>query len=91
MGPLKGIKAIEMAGIGFGPFCAMMLVDMGAEVVLIDRPNSKGSKFEVMNRGKRSIAFDLKIPDGGRDFCKQAEWQTKASMVSAELNPQITG
>ncbi len=49
------LKAIEMAGIGFGPFCAMMLVDMGAEVVLIDRPNSKGSKFEVMNRGKRRL------------------------------------
>lgn len=41
MGPLKGIKVIEMAGIGPGPFCAMMLADIGAEVVRIDRPDSK--------------------------------------------------
>ncbi|MBP6821846.1 MAG: CoA transferase [Acidobacteria bacterium] len=61
MGPLKGIKVIEMAGIGPGPFCAMMLADIGAEVVRIDRPNAKSSKFDVMNRGKRSVALDLKL------------------------------
>ena len=66
MGPLKGIRVIEMAGIGPGPFCAMMLSDMGAEVVRIDRLNQKGagSRANVLNRGRRSLALDLKTPQG---------------------------
>jgi alpha-methylacyl-CoA racemase len=61
MGPLKGVKVIEFAGIGPGPFCAMLLSDMGAEVVRIDRKGGRGgSKFDVLARGRRSIAFDLK-------------------------------
>ena len=66
MGPLKGIRVIEMAGIGPGPFCAMMLSDMGAEVVRIDRLNQKGagSRANVLNRGRRSLALDLKSPQG---------------------------
>jgi alpha-methylacyl-CoA racemase len=62
MGPLQGIKIIEMAGIGPGPFCAMMLSDMGAEVIRIDRLNTKGSGHtaNVLNRGRKSIALDLK-------------------------------
>ena len=61
-GPLSGTKVIEIAGIGPGPFCAMMLADMGAEVVRIDRRSSagEGSKFDVLNRGRRSLALDLK-------------------------------
>jgi alpha-methylacyl-CoA racemase len=64
MGPLSGTKVIEIAGIGPGPFCAMMLSDMGAEVVRIDRRTSagEGSKFDVLNRGRRSLALDLKKP-----------------------------
>jgi alpha-methylacyl-CoA racemase len=64
MGPLSGTKVIEIAGIGPGPFCAMMLSDMGAEVVRIDRRSSsgEGSKFDVLNRGRRSLALDLKKP-----------------------------
>lgn len=64
MGPLAGIRVIEMAGIGPGPFCAMMLSDMGAEVIRIDRLNQKGSghRANVLNRGRRSIALDLKNP-----------------------------
>ncbi|NQV70473.1 MAG: CoA transferase [Pseudohongiella sp.] len=64
MGPLKGIRILEMAGIGPGPFCAMMLSDMGAEVIRIDRLNQKGSghRANVLNRGRRSIALDLKNP-----------------------------
>lgn len=73
MGPLKGIKVIEMAGIGPGPFCAMMLADMGAEVVRVDRPNSKSSKFDVMNRGRRSIALDLKSAAGVETALKLIE------------------
>lgn len=66
MGPLKGIKVVEMAGIGPGPFCAMMLSDMGAEVIRVDRLAHKGSghRANVSNRGRRSIAVDLKNPQG---------------------------
>jgi len=64
MGPLQGLKILEMAGIGPGPFCAMMLADMGAEVIRIDRLSHKGTghKANVLNRGRRSIALDLKDP-----------------------------
>ncbi|CAN5224624.1 CaiB/BaiF CoA-transferase family protein [soil metagenome] len=68
MGPLKGVKVIEMAGIGPGPFCAMLLADMGAEVLRIDRADAVGTRgerdpsFELLNRGRRSIALDLKQP-----------------------------
>lgn len=66
MGPLTGIKVVEMAGIGPGPFCAMMLSDMGAEVIRVDRLAHKGSghKANVLNRGRRSIAIDLKNSQG---------------------------
>jgi alpha-methylacyl-CoA racemase len=70
-GPLSGLKVIEMVGIGPCPFAAMMLADMGAEVIRIDRkpdPNAPnpypmlGTKFDVMARGRRSLALDLKDP-----------------------------
>lgn len=64
MGALKGIRVIEMAGIGPGPFCAMMLSDMGAEVIRIDRLAHKdsGHRAHVLNRGRKSLAMDLKNP-----------------------------
>jgi alpha-methylacyl-CoA racemase len=65
-GPLHGIKIVEFAGIGPGPFCGMLLSDMGADVVRIDRKGGAGgragSKFDVTGRGRRSIAMDLKNP-----------------------------
>ena len=66
MGPLAGIKVVEMAAIGPGPFCSMMLSDMGAEVIRIDRLNQKGSghRSNVLYRGRKSIALDLKNPMG---------------------------
>jgi alpha-methylacyl-CoA racemase len=65
MGPLKGIRVIEFAGIGPGPFAAMLLSDMGAEVVRIDRKGARGgSKFDITARGRRSVALDLKTPEG---------------------------
>ena len=70
MGPLKGVKVIEMAGIGPGPFCGMLLSDMGAEVLRIDRADTVGSpderdpRFEAINRGRTSIAVDLKKSEG---------------------------
>lgn len=68
-GPLHGTKIIEIAGIGPGPFAAMMLADMGAEVVRVDRAQSVTGDFsrdnlEILNRGRRSIGVDLKQPDG---------------------------
>src|SRR5437879_5610852 len=66
MGPLQGLRVIEMAGIGPGPFTAMMLADMGADVVRVDRPGSGAGDptRDVLNRGRRSVAVDLKHPDG---------------------------
>jgi alpha-methylacyl-CoA racemase len=62
-GPLDGIKVIEMASIGPAPFCAMMLSDMGADVIRIDAPRRGKNiepRFDVLARGRRSIALDLK-------------------------------
>jgi len=65
MGPLKGVKIIEIAGIGPGPFCAMMLADMGAEIIRVDRKDRPGmGRMDLLNRGRRSIAVDLKNPAG---------------------------
>ena len=66
MSTLKGTKIIEIAGIGPAPFAGMLLADMGAEVILVDRKQNygKGSKFEVSGRGKKSIAVDLKSDKG---------------------------
>ncbi len=66
MGPLTGIRVVEMAGIGPGPFTAMMLSDLGAEVIRVDRLSHKGTghRANVLNRGRKSIALDLKNPRG---------------------------
>ncbi len=64
-GPLVGVKIVEFAGIGPGPFCGMLLADLGADVVRLDRAESVGrSAPDLANRGKRSIAVDLKEPEG---------------------------
>lgn len=75
-GPLEGIRVVEIAGIGPAPFCAMMLSDLGADVVRIDRPAAPGAGAPapasglaamtegILGRGRRSIALDLKKPDG---------------------------
>ena len=68
MGPLSGVKILEVAGIGPGPFAAMMLADLGADVLRLDRAQSvglaSGPSREIMNRGRRSVAVDLKNPEG---------------------------
>jgi alpha-methylacyl-CoA racemase len=69
-GPLSGYRIIELAGIGPGPFAAMMLADMGAEVIRVERAQSvrgqapDGAHWDVSLRGRRNIAIDLKNPDG---------------------------
>src|SRR5690606_11041069 len=63
-GPLSGLKVVEFAGIGPGPFCGMLLSDLGADVVRIDRkgPGGRASPANVTARGRRSVALDLKSP-----------------------------
>lgn len=60
-GPLAGVRVLEFGGIGPGPFAAMLLGDMGADVVRIDRPNAPHET--MLARGKRSIALDMKAPE----------------------------
>jgi alpha-methylacyl-CoA racemase len=69
-GPLTGYRIIEIAGIGPGPFAAMMLADMGAEVIRVERaqsvrgPAPETAYYDTMLRGRRNVALDLKHPDG---------------------------
>lgn len=69
MGPLRGIKIIELGGIGPAPFCGMLLADLGAEVLRIERIQPPGAhletqpRFNLFSRGKQSVALDLKHPD----------------------------
>jgi alpha-methylacyl-CoA racemase len=65
VGPLAGIRIIELAGIGPGPFCGMMLSDMGAEVIRVERPApGRPAPKDVLVRNRRSVAVDLKHPQG---------------------------
>ncbi len=79
MGPLAGVKVLEVAGIGPGPFTAMMLSDMGAEVIRVDRAatviggDPDNPPGDVLNRGRRSIGIDLKNPDGVEAFLSLVE------------------
>src|SRR5580658_1758289 len=63
-GPLTGVRVLELAGIGPGPFCAMMLADQGASVLRIDRPGAGDPQLQraFMNRGRQSAVLDLKHP-----------------------------
>ncbi|MEV7440163.1 CaiB/BaiF CoA-transferase family protein [Streptomyces sp. NPDC091204] len=67
-GPLAGLRVVELAGIGPGPFAAMLLADLGADVVRVDRPGGGGlavdPAYDLTNRGKRSVLVDLKSADG---------------------------
>jgi alpha-methylacyl-CoA racemase len=69
VGPLSGVRVIEVAGIGPAPFCAMALADLGADVIRVDRAAAVGAApgsadFDVLGRGRRSVAVDLKAPSG---------------------------
>jgi len=67
-GPLTGVRVVELAGIGPGPFCGMLLADLGAEVIQVDRPGGSRStvprRADVTSRGKRRVVVDLKHPRG---------------------------
>lgn len=66
-GPLNGIKIVEFAGIGPGPFCGMLLSDMGADIIRIDRKGGYSSKAQITERGRKSVTLNLK-----NDAAKQA-------------------
>ena len=92
-GPLSGYTIVELAGIGPGPFCGMMLADMGADVVRVDRaqavfggsPDTPPS--DVLARGRRSIGIDLKNPDGVETVLKLVE---KADAIFEGFRPGVT-
>ncbi len=69
-GPLDGVRIVELSGIGPGPFAGMLLADMGAEVIRVDRATGGSMlqaaepRLDVLGRGKRSVAVDLKNPEG---------------------------
>jgi alpha-methylacyl-CoA racemase len=75
-GPLHGIRIVEIASIGPGPFAAMMLADLGADLIRIDRPGGDDGDWNLMHRGRPSAAVDLKHPEG-RDLvlrlCESAD------------------
>ncbi|MEM1112196.1 MAG: CaiB/BaiF CoA-transferase family protein [Pseudomonadota bacterium] len=79
MGPLKGLTIIEISGIGPGPFAAMSLADMGAEVIRVERPggsmfaNAQNPKLDFLNRNKRCISIDLKSGEGVDTVLKMIE------------------
>ena len=79
MGPLSGKRIIEIAGIGPGPFCAMLLSDLGAEVIRVDRASTVADELpdfpslDLLNRGRRSIGIDLKDPNGVETVLKLIE------------------
>jgi alpha-methylacyl-CoA racemase len=67
-GPLKGLRVVELGGIGPGPHAAMILADLGADVVRVDRPGTvnypiPSGERDPMLRGRRSVAFNLKVPE----------------------------
>ena len=88
MGPLNGFRIIELAGIGPGPFCGMMLSDMGAEVIRVDRiAKGIGSPNDVLQRNRRSVAVDLKSPTGTEIVLKLVE---SADALFEGFRPGVT-
>jgi alpha-methylacyl-CoA racemase len=91
-GPLTGLRVVELAGIGPGPHAAMILADLGADVVRIDRPGGggldvTGGKPDHLLRGRRSVAADLKSPEG-RDLVLRLV--AKADVLLEGMRPGVT-
>src|SRR4051794_31588543 len=93
-GPLTGIRVLEIGSIGPGPFCAMLLADLGADVLRADRLTDAGLvgpsadfSTELLNRGRRSIAIDLKHPDAADAVLRLVE---RADVLIEGFRPGVT-
>jgi alpha-methylacyl-CoA racemase len=92
MGPLAGLRVVEMAGIGPAPFCGMLLADMGAQVLRVDRLASSGlgidvpTRFDLLNRNKSSVAIDLKSEAGKQTVKRLIE---KADVLIEGFRPRV--
>jgi alpha-methylacyl-CoA racemase len=90
-GPLDGVKVIELAGIGPGPYAAMLLADLGAEVVRVERPGPPVSAVppekDVLRRNRRSIVVDLRHGDGVRTVLSMAG---RADVLLEGFRPGVT-
>ena len=92
-GPLTGLRVVELAGIGPGPMCALLLSDMGAEVLRVDRTADmnlgipKPTRFDLLNRGRRSVAIDLKQPAGVEAVLRLVE---RADALIEGFRPGVT-
>jgi len=91
-GPLSGFRVLELAGIGPGPFCGMMLADQGAEVIRIDRPGANpmaaiASGHGVLFRNRRTLAVDLKKPEGVETVLRLCEG---ADAIFEGFRPGVT-
>ena len=93
MGPLHGTKILELAGIGPGPFCAMLLADLGAEVLAVDRPSSDRPGWPALfGRGRHRVAVDLKHARGRRGRARPGRGGRRADRgVPARAWPSGSG
>jgi alpha-methylacyl-CoA racemase len=89
-GPLAGVKVVEIAGIGPGPHACMLLADLGADVIRIDRPGGQlltGGSHDLLNRGRPSVALDLKKPDAVETVLRLVE---DADVLVEGMRPGVT-
>lgn len=93
MGPLTGCRVVEIAGVGPAPMCAMLLSDMGAEVLRVERigPGALDigipARFNLLNRGRRSVAIDLTKKEGAETVLRLAE---RADALIEGFRPGVT-
>jgi alpha-methylacyl-CoA racemase len=89
-GPLAGIKVVEIAGIGPGPHACMLLADLGADVIRVERPGGQlltGGSHDLLNRGRPSVALDLKHPDAVETVLRLVE---EADVLVEGMRPGVT-
>jgi alpha-methylacyl-CoA racemase len=90
-GPLAGLRVVELAGIGPGPFAAMLLADLGADVLRVDRPGARpltpAPEHDLLNRGRRSVAVDLKDAQGAELVRRLVE---RADVLLEGFRPGVT-
>jgi alpha-methylacyl-CoA racemase len=90
-GPLAGLRVVELTGLGPAPFAAMLLADLGADVLRVDRPGARpftgDPAHDLLARGRRSVAIDLKSPDGPELVRRLAE---RADVVLEGFRPGVT-